>query len=84
MTISSDETIQLPPSLKAAAARLAAADGVSLSQWVAMVVAQKVGAVETAAEFLKRRATGTTSARLRELLASAPDREPDEEDRLMP
>ncbi len=48
--------LKLPQSIKAAAARLAKEDGVSLNQWIAVAVAQKVGAVETAAEFLKRRA----------------------------
>jgi hypothetical protein len=39
-----------------AAQRLAKEDGVSLNQWIAAAVAEKVGAVETAAEFFKRRA----------------------------
>ncbi len=41
--------LKLPTSIKAAAARLAKEDGVSLNQWIASAVAQKVGAVETAA-----------------------------------
>lgn len=52
--------LKLPTSIKEAAARLAKADGVSLNQWIAAAVAQKVGAVETAAEFLSRRANGAT------------------------
>lgn len=48
--------LKLPLSVKEAAMRLAKADGVSLNQWIASAVAQKVGAVETASEFLKRRA----------------------------
>jgi hypothetical protein len=48
--------LKLPASMKAAAARLAKEDGVSLNQWIAVAVAQKIGAVETAAEFLSRRA----------------------------
>ncbi|OJT99047.1 MAG: pilus assembly protein HicB [Rhizobium sp. 63-7] len=47
--------LKLPASIKAAAARLAKEDGVSLNQWIASAVAQKVGAIETAAEFRKRR-----------------------------
>ena len=46
----------LPASFKAAAARLAKEDGVSLNQWIAVAIAQKIGAVETASDFLKRRA----------------------------
>jgi hypothetical protein len=47
--------LKLPTSIKAAAAKLAKEDGVSLNQWIAAAVAEKVGAVETAAEFFKRR-----------------------------
>ena len=50
--------LKLPTSIKAAAARLAKEDGVSLNQWIATAVAQKIGAVETAAEFFTRRAKG--------------------------
>ena len=48
--------LKLPASVKQAAARLAKEDGVSLNQWIAVAVAQKIGAVETAADFLSRRA----------------------------
>jgi hypothetical protein len=48
--------LKLPASIKNAAAKLAKEDGVSLNQWIASAVAEKVGAVETAAEFFKRRA----------------------------
>jgi HicB family len=48
--------LKLPASVKAAAARLAREDGVSLNQWIAVAIAQKIGVVETAADFLARRA----------------------------
>jgi hypothetical protein len=48
--------LKLPASIKAAAACLAKEDGVSLNQWITTAVAQKIGAVETAADFFKRRA----------------------------
>ena len=48
--------LKLPASVKEAAARLAKEDGVSLNQWISVAIAQKIGAVETAADFLKRRA----------------------------
>ncbi|WP_420382254.1 pilus assembly protein HicB [Novosphingobium sp.] len=51
--------LKLPASVKEAAARLAREDGVSLNQWIAVAIAQKIGVVETAADFLKRRG-GTT------------------------
>ena len=53
--------LKLPISMKAAAERLAKEDGVSLNQWIAVAIAQKIGAVETAADFLKLRA-GTARA----------------------
>ncbi len=48
--------LKLPKSVKDAAMRLAKEDGVSLNQWIAAAVAEKVGTVETASIFLKRRA----------------------------
>jgi hypothetical protein len=48
--------LKLPASIKAAAARLAKEDGVSLNQWISVAIAQKIGVVETAADFLKLRA----------------------------
>lgn len=35
--------LKLPQSIKAAAARLAKEDGVSLNQWIAVAVAEKLG-----------------------------------------
>jgi hypothetical protein len=64
--------LKLPHSLKTAAARLAKEDGVSLNQWIATAVAQKVGAVETAAEFFRRRADGHSLDAFDALLNSAP------------
>ena len=69
-------SLKLPASLKAAAARLAREDGVSLNQWIASAVAQKVGAVETTAEFFHRRAAGARPEDLHALLAAAPDAPP--------
>ena len=48
--------LKLPASVKVAAARLAKEDGVSLNQWISVAIAQKIGVVETASDFLKRRA----------------------------
>jgi hypothetical protein len=68
--------VKLPRSIKAAAARLAKEDGVSLNQWIAAAVAEKVGAVETAAEFFKRRAGEAKPADLLWFLDNAPARPP--------
>jgi HicB family len=73
--------LKLPRSVKAAAARLAREDGVSLNQWIAAAVAEKVGAVEAAAVFLRRRAGDASAEELLRLLHEAPDRPPATDDR---
>jgi hypothetical protein len=65
--------LKLPQSVKEAAARLAKQDGVSLNQWLASAVAQKVGAVEAAADFFAKRRARAKPGRLREILRNAPD-----------
>lgn len=62
--------LRLPDSTKKAAERLAGQDGVSLNQFIAMAVAEKVAAIETAEEFFRRRAA-RSSGRGRELLDRA-------------
>jgi hypothetical protein len=74
--------LKLPTSIKKAAQRLAQEDGVSLNQWIAAAVAEKVGVVETAASFFKRRAGGATGDRLMKFLRGAPNIPPDPEDSL--
>lgn len=74
--------LKLPLSVKKAAQRLAKEDGVSLNQWIAVAVAEKVGVVETAAEFFKKRAGTATGAGLMKFLKDAPDVAPDREDEL--
>jgi hypothetical protein len=65
--------LKLPLSVKRAAQRLAKEDGVSLNQWIAVAVAQKVGVVETAANFFQTRAGSATGEGLSGFLDSAPD-----------
>lgn len=74
--------LKLPASVKAAAARLAKEDGVSLNRWIAAAVAQKVGAVETAAALFRARAGEALPEDLHAVLALAPDRAPDQGDGL--
>lgn len=75
--------LKLPASVKDAAARLAREDGVSLNQWIAAAVAEKVGAVETAASFLQKRAAGATGGDgLHAILARVPDVPPQPDDAL--
>jgi len=68
--------LKLPASLRSAAERLAREDGVSLNQWISVAVAQKVGAVETAAEFFKRKAGTSVPADLMPFLERAHDEPP--------
>lgn len=68
--------LKLPKSVKDAATRLAKEDGVSLNQWIAAAVAEKVGAVETASIFLKRRAGKAKSADMLRYLDKAGDAAP--------
>jgi hypothetical protein len=70
----------LPVSVKTAAARLAKADGVSLNQFIAVAVAEKVGVLETAQEFLGRRAGKSKPRDLLKFLRKAKSEEPAEAD----
>jgi hypothetical protein len=72
--------LKLPLSIKKAAQRLAKEDGVSLNQWIAVAVAEKVGVVETATEFFKKRAGKATGAGLIKFVRNAPDVPPEAED----
>src|SRR5579864_2840274 len=72
--------LNLPLSIKKAAQRLAKEDGVSLNQWIAVAVAEKVGVVETAAEFFKKRAGKATGRGLTRFLRNAPKVAPEAND----
>ena len=68
--------LKLPTSVKTAAQRLAKEDGVSLNQWISVAVAEKIGAVESAASFLARRAGDARPSDLLSYLDRAPDQPP--------
>ena len=72
--------LKLPLSIKKAAQRLAKEDGVSLNQWIAAAVAEKVGVAETAADFFRKRAGKATSEGLMKFLLTAPKLAPEPED----
>lgn len=74
--------LKLPISIKRAAERLAKEDGVSLNQWIAAAVAEKIGVVETAAEFFAHRAGSRTGKGLLKFVKKAPKREPDSGDEI--
>ena len=72
--------LKMPKSVKAAAARLAKEDGVSLNQFIAVAVAEKVGTIETAEQLLRRRAAKGKPGDLLRFLKGAPAAKPDRED----
>jgi hypothetical protein len=72
--------LKLPNSIKEAAAELARIDGVSLNQFIAAAVAEKVGVLRTANEFLKQRAGKATPQDLVRYLRAAPKTPPVEGD----
>lgn len=74
--------LKLPLSVKKAAQRLAKEDGVSLNQWIAVAVAEKVGVVETASEFFQQRAGKASGKKLMKFLRNAPRVRPEAEDSL--
>lgn len=74
--------LKMPRSVKAAAARLAKEDGVSLNQFIAVAVAEKVGTIETAEQFLKRRAAKAKPADLMRFLRGAPVVKPEHDDQV--
>jgi hypothetical protein len=73
--------LEIPESLLKRAEELAREDGVSLDIWVTSALAQKIGVVETAAEFFKRRAVGAGKG-LQHYLDMIPSAPPDPGDEL--
>jgi len=74
--------LKLPHSVKAAAERLAKADGVSLNQFIASAVAEKIGTLNTVDAFLEKRAEGSTPEAMMSFLVNAPDTSPLDGDEL--
>lgn len=72
--------LKLPVSIKQAAARLAKEDGVSLNQWFAVAIAQKIGVVETTAAFLQERAGSAEPADMLPFLDKAQTAPPPPDD----
>jgi hypothetical protein len=69
MTISKAAyALKLPHSVKNAAQRLAAVDGVSLNQFIAVAVAEKIGALESAEAFLSERAGKAKPTQMKAIL----------------
>jgi len=64
--------LKLPTSVKKAAAELAANDGVSLNQFIAAAVAEKVGSLRAADDFLRERAGTAKPKDMHKYLRRAP------------
>ena len=74
--------LKLPASVKKAAAELAASDGVSLNQFIAAAVAEKVGCLRTAREFLPERAGTAKPKDILEYVRRSPKVPPAGDDRV--
>jgi hypothetical protein len=74
--------LEFPVSIKRAAQQLAKEDGVSLNHWIAAAVAEKVGVVETAADFFKKRAGKAAGEGLMKFLRTASKLAPEPDDKL--
>jgi hypothetical protein len=74
-------SLEIPESLLKRAEQLAQEDGVSLDIWVTSALAQKIGVVETAAEFFKSRSARAGKG-LQHYLDIIPDAPPDPGDEL--
>lgn len=72
--------LRLPASLKKAAAELAASAGVSLNQFIAAAVAEKVGSRRTARELLLKHAGAAQPKDVRTYLRRAPKAPPAADD----
>jgi len=73
-------SIRLPDSLHRMAKTIAAEDHVSMNQFIASAVAEKVSALTTES-YLKERAERASADKFRGALAAVPDSEPENFDR---
>lgn len=74
-------SLRLPESLHQAVKALAKRDRVSVNQFIALALAEKVSALMTV-DWLEERARRGDRARFERALAKVPDVEPEEADRL--
>ena len=74
-------SLSIPPSLKEQVEALAAREGVSVGEFIALALAEKVATLATA-DYLAERVLRGSREKLLAVLAKAPDVEPEEHDRL--
>jgi hypothetical protein len=73
-------SLRLPNSIHDRARLLSKRDHVSINQFVATAVAEKISAMETE-DYLAKRSKRASRKKFEAALAQVPDREPDEHDR---
>ena len=74
-------SIRLPKSVHEQVKALARDEGISMNQFIALAVAEKIAALQTV-NYLEERAKRGSREKLLAVLAKAPDVEPEEYDRL--
>lgn len=74
-------SLRLPKSMYGDLKEMAKAEGISMNQFVAIAVAEKIAALNTV-DYLERRAKRGSRERLLEVLGKTPDVEPEEYDKL--
>jgi hypothetical protein len=78
----SQMSLRLPESLHRALKEIADKEKISANQFVTLAVAEKISALETADYLQTRAARAPSRKRFEEILAKAPNVEPDPEDRI--
>jgi hypothetical protein len=73
--------LKISEQLKSEAQRRAKLDGISLNQWIAVAIAEKIGSVN-AMEYFHKRARNGNASKIIEILYAAPDRAADAGDEL--
>lgn len=74
-------SVRLPDSIYREIRELAKEDGVSINQFISLALAEKISSLRTV-EYLKQRAARGSAEHLISILDSAPDVEPDEDDKI--
>lgn len=75
-------SLRLPESLHRGARELAKQEGISINQFIAVAVAEKISALATE-EYILQRARRASREKFEAALAQIPHAEPDEQDRIV-
>ena len=78
----SQMSLRLPESLHRALKEIAEQEKISANQFVTLAVAEKISALTTAENLARRASRAPDRKRFEEILAKAPDVEPEEGDRI--